>query len=91
MVQSESPRWRLDRSINAGDLLVFLSLLAAGIGYVLHQDQRKTRNEDAVVALQSTDQRHDVEIKEIRDSTDKKLDRLDAKMDRLIEQHAGRP
>jgi len=43
------------------------------------------------VALQSTDQRHDVEIKEIRDSTDKKLDRLDAKMDRLIEQHAGRP
>ena len=87
--EAASPRWRLDRSINAGDLLVFLSLLAAGVGYVLHQDQRQTRNEDAIVSLQSTDQRHDLELKEVRENTDRKLDRLDAKMDRLIEQHHG--
>jgi len=80
-----NPSWRLDRSVNVGDLLVFLSLLAAGVGYVIHQDQRNTRTEDAVVVLHETDQRHDKDIQALKDDVSKRLDRMDAKLDRLIE------
>ena len=84
---ADNPRspWKLDRSVNVGDLLVFLSLLAAGVGYVIHQDQRSTRTEDAVVELKATDTRHDGEIKDLREGVDRKLDRLEGKIDRLIE------
>ena len=80
-----TPSWRLDRSINVGDLLVFISLLAAGIGYVIHQDQRSTRTEDAVVSLKDTDQRHDKDIQTLKGDMTQRLDRMDAKLDRLIE------
>jgi len=80
-----SPSWRLDRSVNVGDLLVFLSLLAAGVGYVIHQDQRSTRTEDAVVVLKETDIRHDIAIKDLKEDLGKKMDRLETKLDRVIE------
>ena len=76
--------WKLDRSVNVGDLLVFISLLAAGVGYVLHQDQRSTRTEDAILSIQATTTRHDSELKEMRQTTDQKLDRLEDKVDRVL-------
>jgi len=85
VTSSDLPRWRLDRSVNVGDLLVFITLLAAGIGYVIHQDQRSTHSEDAITTLKETDIRHDSEIKTLREGVDRKLDRLDEKLDRLIE------
>lgn len=87
MTERPESRWRLDRSINAGDILVFLSLLAAGFGYVLHQDQRSTRTEEALGAIKEVNKRQDDELQDLRANTDRKLDRLDSKMDRLIEQH----
>ena len=79
------PSWRLDRSVNVGDLLVFLSLFFAGLGYVIHQDQRSTRSEDSIVTLKETDGRHDQAIKELKGDLSTKMDRLEAKIDRLVE------
>ena len=71
--------------MNVGDLLVFLSLLAAGIGFVIHQDQRSTKTEEAVKYLKSTDDRISAEVKDLKSGVEMKLDKLDAKLDRLIE------
>ena len=85
MAQTQTQSWRLDRSVNVGDLLVFLSLLAAGIGFVIHQDQRSTKTEEAVKYLKSTDDRISAEVKDLKSGVEMKLDKLDAKLDRLIE------
>jgi len=77
--------WNLDRSISVGDLLVFLSLALAGLGYVMHQDNRATKTEEGVSYLKATDARHDSVIKELKTNIDQKLDRLEAKVDRLVE------
>ena len=77
--------WRLDRSVNVGDLLVFLTLLASGIGYVIHQDARSTKTEVEVVSLKETDTRHDQAIKDIQTGVYRRMERIEAKLDRLIE------
>ena len=84
ITSSPAPAWRLDRSVNVGDLLVFLSLLAAGVGYVIHQDSRSTKTEVEVISLKETDTRHEVALKDLRDGSDHKLERIENKLDQTL-------
>nr|WP_320132319.1 hypothetical protein [uncultured Holophaga sp.] len=81
----EPRRWTLERSISLGDLLVFLSLAAAGVGYILHQDQRMTRTEVRTDNLEVQDIRFEKNLQAQKDEIGKKLDRMEEKLDRLVE------
>jgi Tfp pilus assembly protein PilO len=77
-------RWRLDRSVSVGDLLVFLSLLFAGLGYVIHQDGRMTKAETKVEGLEKTDNEIKAEARAGREEIRSDLRALNEKMDRLL-------
>lgn len=77
--------WSFDRSLSLGDVLVFASLMAAGIGYVMHQDQRTTRVEQRAETLEQADRRMENAMQSQKDDLAKRLDRFEEKLDRLVE------
>lgn len=76
--------------MNVGDLLVFLSLLTAGVGYVIHQDSRSAKTEVEVITLKETDTRHEKDIKELKVDLMQKMDRMESKVDRIMERQVRR-
>lgn len=58
---AERRSFHIDRSISVGNIFTFVTLLFAGIAYVMHQDQRQTRNEKDIEILFKNDTRIEVE------------------------------
>lgn len=58
---SERRSFHIDRSISVGNIFTFVTLLFAGIAYVMHQDQRQTRNEKDIESLFKNDNRFEAE------------------------------
>lgn len=85
MTTEKPSLWHFDRRVGIDVIVAFIALLAAGVGYVLHQDQRTTKLEQCQAFGEKTDERHDSEIRELKEDINTKLDRLESKIDRLVE------
>ncbi|HLP30848.1 MAG TPA: hypothetical protein VK150_05765 [Geothrix sp.] len=86
MAPAEDRRgWHLNRGISVEAIVALLGLLAAGLSFAVHQDGRSTRSEEQIKFLTETDQRHDKAIESLDLKTSKKLDRIEEKLDRVLE------
>lgn len=77
----ERRSFHIDRSISVGNIFTFVTLLFAGIAYVMHQDQRQTRTEKDIEGLQRTDLR--LESEQVRQKAEWREDIKEIK--RLLE------
>lgn len=74
--------WRLERTISLGDLLLFLSLSAAGVGFIVSQEARQVKLETETVDTRAlTDARFTaltVDLTRIQAQTDRMERKLDS-------------
>lgn len=82
---NENSSWHFERRVGLDVIIAFLTLLGIGIGYVVLQDRRTTKLEQGQAFSEKTDARHDGEIRELKTDINTKLDRLEQKLDRLVE------
>ena len=82
--------WSFDKRVGLDTIIAFILLLGTGIAYVMSQDQRTTKTEQRLEFAEKTDVRHDAEIRELKTDINTKLDRLEQKLDRLVERQTER-
>lgn len=83
--QSDSPRWHVEKRINLGDIITSMTIFASVMLYIGNIDKRVSVVEATVIAQKEIDARQDTQAKQDKADTMRVLERLDAKMDRLIE------
>lgn len=76
---------RFDPTINAGHVLTFVSLMVAGAGAWMAIDKRIVVLEEARVAQAQRDGLQDTSLKETRERLEKGQERMDAKLDRILD------
>lgn len=81
--------WHLKREIQLGHLLTTIGMIAAVAMYVSKIDQRLALLEQSVKHQQEVDSKQDEDFIRVQRNLDKRLDRIDNKLDALIEK-AGR-
>ena len=79
------PVWHFDRRVGIDVIISSLILLGGGLAYVLAQSDRQTKTETKVEALEQADKRIEGEMRGQEDKLLKRLDRMDEKLDRLVE------
>lgn len=77
--------WHVERRINLGDIITSMTIFASVLMYMGNIDKRVTVVEAAVSSQAEVDARQDAQAKEDRANVTRVLERLDAKVDRLIE------
>lgn len=79
------PIWHFERRVGIDVIISSLVLLGSGLAYVLAQSDRQTKTETKVEALEQADRRIEGEMRGQEDKLLKRLDRMDEKLDRLVE------
>lgn len=77
--------WHVERRINLGDIITTLTIAASVLLYVGNLDKRVTVVEATVSSQKEVDSRQDAQAKQDKADTLRVLERLDSKIDRLIE------
>lgn len=75
--------WHVDKSVSIGNIVTFLTLFFAGIGYVMHQDQRQTRSEKDIETLFKADARIELSQAQQRGETLEQLKEIRAVLEEL--------
>lgn len=80
-----APGWHLRREIQLGHIITTLSIAASAVWYVAKVDQRISLLEAQFSVQHDRDERQDQATAEAMGLLRAQLDRIDAKLDRLIE------
>lgn len=80
--------WHIKREVQLGHLLTTLTIVVAAVLYIGRIDQRIALLEAARIAQAERDQRQDVDVSEKLRAVRDQLDRVEQKLDRLIERRA---
>lgn len=86
----ESPRWKIKREISIADILSFMSAALAVLYAYNTLDRRLTVMETAFIEYKAATRKQDEEMARIQARLDVRLDRMDEKLERLL-QAQGRP
>ena len=86
----ESPRWKVKREISIADILSFMSAALAVLYAYNTLDRRLTVMETAFIEYKAATRKQDEEMARIQARIDVRLDRMDEKLERLL-QAQGRP
>ncbi len=84
----EKDRWHLKREIQLGHLLTTVGLTVTALTYVSKMDSRIQLLEQQVVVQRDRDERQDTKNQEALATVTKSLDRVNDKLDRLIERES---
>lgn len=84
-IHSNLHGWHLKREIQLGHIITTLTVAAAAFGYIGKQEQRIALIEQRLEQQRERDERQDRSAGEDKKLFVERLDRMDAKLDRLIE------
>lgn len=78
-------QWHLKREVNISHIIATATLAIGLISWGMKMDQRMTRLEALVAAQREVDTRQDRATDQVMGGVTGRLDRIDNKLDRLIE------
>jgi len=78
-------KWGVEKKIGMDALVAFLLLLLTGISYITIHAKWEGHVDDTISSLQESDKRHDRAIQTQGEAVDKRLERIEDKLDRVIE------
>lgn len=78
-------QWRFSREVSVTNVLSLFALVAAGFGAYYGLDKRVASTEQSIVTQKQTDDRQDAEAQRTNVQVQAALDRINTKLDRLIE------
>ncbi len=81
--------WHLKREIQLGHVITTLTVAVSAIFYVTKLDQRIALIEQQQATQQTRDGKQDAEVSEKTLALGRQLERMEAKLDRLIERQQG--
>lgn len=84
----EESKWRIKRDISVTDIASFASAALAVIYAYTTLDKRMTMLEAAMIEQKQSDKRHEEELLRVQARIDVRLDKMDEKLDRLIQRTA---
>jgi hypothetical protein len=84
----EESKWRIKRDISVTDIASFASAALAVIYAYTTLDKRMTMLEAAMIEQKQSDKRHEEELLRVQARIDMRLDKMDEKLDRLIQRTA---
>ena len=87
-MQPSKEHWHLDKKVPIGIIAAMLLQFAGGLWFVSKLDSRIYTLETAAVMQRETDQRQDDQARATRAEVLRQLERIDEKLDRLIEKRA---
>ena len=90
MTQPPKEHWHLDKKVPIGIIVAMLAQFAGGLWFVSKLDARVYSLETAAVMQRETDQRQDDSARSTRAEVLRQLERIDEKLDRLIEKGTRR-
>ena len=82
-IEMDRRKWHFDKSINVPTVVAIVMMIAAGLGYVMHQDRRQTISEEKIITLKETDSRHENELRTLQKDIRSDILRIEAKIDNL--------
>lgn len=89
--------WHLKKEISLGHLLTTATIAIAGLGYVLQNEKNHATHaarldalQSIVIELKASDLRQDVKLDNAVSRIESQVNRVNDKLDRLIEQGNGR-
>jgi uncharacterized coiled-coil protein SlyX len=85
MSERVTDHWHLKREVNIGHILATATLAVGLISYSAAIDRRITRLESTIAAQRDTDTRQDRALENGVRGVSERLDRIDNKLDRLVE------
>lgn len=87
--QQQAKHWVLKREIQLGHLISTAVVAVSALGYVLTLERRIALVEQQIVAQREVDAKQDVAQAKAADALTARLDRIESKLDRLIEKYQG--
>lgn len=84
-MRAHHERWHLKKEINVGHMITTLIMAIGLVAWGSNMDRRLTRVEVSASDQSWTDQKQDIAIRDSALSLTTRLDRIDSKLDRLIE------
>lgn len=86
--QSQKEHWHLDRKVPIGIIVVLLLQGGGGLWFISKLESRVFALESKEVSQRDRDDRQDNAVKDAMASFARQLERIDAKLDRLVENGA---
>jgi hypothetical protein len=90
MMQSPNDHWHLDRKVPIGIIVAMLMQFGGGLWFVSKLDARILSLEASTLAQHERDKAQDHSATQSRSEILRQLERIDEKLDRLIEKGARR-
>ena len=84
----DQPGWHLKKEVQLSHIITTLTIAAAAFLYIGKIEQRISIIESQVVAQYQRDERQDKAMAEAVELVRRQLDRMDSKLDRLVEKGA---
>ena len=78
-------QWRFNREVSVPSVVSIILLVATGFGAYYGIDKRVASNEQSIAAQKVTDDRQDAEAQRTSIQVQAALDRINSKLDRIIE------
>lgn len=88
MASTSQEQWHLDKKVPIGIIVAMLVQFAGGLWFVSKLDSRIYTLETAAVMQREIDQRQDDSARATRAEVLRQLERIDEKLDRLIEKRS---
>jgi uncharacterized coiled-coil protein SlyX len=83
--KEENTHWTIKREVQLGHVISTILLAASAFGYITSMEKRIALIEDKIVMQKERDDRQDARYSENMGQMSMKIDKMDSKLDRLIE------
>jgi uncharacterized coiled-coil protein SlyX len=83
--QKPDTHWTIKREVQLGHVISTILLAASAFGYITSMEKRIALIEDKIVMQKERDDRQDARYSENMGQMSMKIDKMDSKLDRLIE------
>ena len=77
-------KWGFEHRLRLDVIISFITLLLTGVGYLIYHAKWETHVDEALVTLEKADSRNETNSKNQGDKLDKRLERIEDKLDQVI-------
>lgn len=84
-IKTDNTHWTIKREVQLGHVISTLILAISAFGYITSMEKRIALMEDKMVAQKERDDKQDLRYSETIGHMNNQIDKIDAKLDRLIE------
>lgn len=91
MPPAQQEPWHLKREIQLGHVITTVTVAVAALVYVQRQEQRIALVEQQILSQRDVDQRQDAALADKTLVLGRALERIEAKLDRLVERQSPKP